>query len=338
MPQINTYALPQFTDLVKRSFTKALEELPLNLTRSDIIVKNVVPHGTGDVRRFAERLQRNQYASNRPEGDISTQARVQYGWEKDMTIYTVSLEVSITKRMRDAGKEQAMLDQVTDLSEVCPNRKELDISHRYSFAWSTSYVNLDGITVDVTMGDSKAMIATDHALTGSATTYSTQITANPQFSKGALEIAEQSFVENSYNNLGEKVTMNPDTILTTDDPNTIHQVQELLRATADVSTSNSGTYNVYGNARYKHIVWPRIATTATGATDTTKRKYWFLIDTGMSDFYVCTLNEAYLKTPMDGNNGEQFSSENWNYMAASDYGMAQVSAKNTRWSKGDGSA
>jgi len=31
----------------------------------------------------------------------------------------------------------------------------------------------------------------------------------------------------------------PDTIITTDDPNTINQVRELLNATADVDTSNS---------------------------------------------------------------------------------------------------
>jgi len=33
--------------------------------------------------------------------------------------------------------------------------------------------------------------------------------------------------------------MEADTILTTDDPNTINQVRELLNATANVDTSNS---------------------------------------------------------------------------------------------------
>lgn len=334
MTNISTYSLPQFTDLVKRSFTKNLEELPKVMRNADFVVKDVQPHGTGDVKRFAERLQRNQYASFRAEGDKSDNARVQYGYEKDLSIYTVALEVSITKRMRDAGKNQAILDQVTDLSEVCPNRMELDLSHRFSFAWSTSYTDLDGRNVDVSVGDGLALIATGHTLTGSATTYSTQITGNPQFSKGALEITEQSFVENSYNNLGEKIAMKPNTILTTDDPNTCHQVQELIKATSDVTSNNSGTFNVYQNS-YKHVKAPRIATTATGAVDATKRKYWFLIDSNMSDLYFTVLNEPYLKTPMDGNNGEDFSSENWNYVAAADYGITTVSAKWIRGSKGD---
>lgn len=300
------------------------------------VVSDVIPHGTGDTKRFAERITRNQYASTRAEGAVSQMAQVQYGWEKDATAYTVSLEISITKRMRDAGKNQEMLDQITDLSEVCPNRMELDLSHRFTFAWSTSYVTLEGTSTDITTGDGKALIATDHALTGSATTYSTQILGNPAFSKAALEIGEKSYVEGSFNNLGEKVPMKPDTIMTTDDPNTIHQVQELMNATADVLTSNSGTHNVYRGA-YKHVINPRIATTATGGVDATKAKYWFLLCSMSSDLHFSVLNDAYLKTPADGNNGEEFSSENWKYLAGADYCIAAVTAKWVRGSKGDAS-
>lgn len=94
------------------------------------------------------------------------------------------------------------------------------------------------------------------------------------------------------------MSVNPDTIITTDDPNTIHQVQELMMATADVDTSNSGTFNVYTN-KYKHVIVPRIATTNAGATDSTKAKYWFLADSKISDFYLCILEQPYLKTPTD---------------------------------------
>jgi len=49
------------------------------------------------------------------------------------------------------------------------------------------------------------------------------------------------------------------------------------------------------------------------------------------------LNEPYLKVPMDGNNGETFLSENWNYMTSADYGICVVSADWVRGSKGDAS-
>lgn len=213
-----------------------------------------------------------------------------------MTVYTVSLEVSITKIMRVAGKNREIQDKVTSLVTVCPNRMDLDLSHRLTYAWSTSYTDKDGDTVDTTTGDGLALINSAHTLTGSATTYSTQITGNPAFSKASLIVAERSFTEETYNNLGEKMAMKPDEIITTDDPSTIYEVKELLNATADVDTSNEGTFNVYQN-KYKHTVAPRIATTANGAVDTTKRGYWFLACSSASDFYLSTLLEAYLKSP-----------------------------------------
>jgi hypothetical protein len=69
---------------------------------SGLVVEEAMPEHTGEYKRFAERLQRNQYASIRDEGDISKKGKVQYGWEKDLQVYTVSLEISITKRMRTA--------------------------------------------------------------------------------------------------------------------------------------------------------------------------------------------------------------------------------------------
>jgi hypothetical protein len=44
-----------------------------------------------------------------------------------------------------------------------------------------------------------------------------------------------------------------------------------------------------------------------------------------------------IKNPSNGNNGEDFSSENWNYLAAADYGIAIVTGRWIRISKGDAS-
>ena len=134
---------------------------------------------------------------------------------------------------------------------------------------------IDGRTVDITVWDGYALGYASHTLTGSATTYNNIITGNPQFSKGALENAEKLFVEETYNNLWEKMLMTPDTIITTDDPNTINQVRELFQATANIESSNAGTFNVYSH-KYKHVISRRIATTADWSVDSTKRKYRFL--------------------------------------------------------------
>ena len=109
-----------------------------------------------------------------------------------------------------------------------------------------------------------------------------------------------------------------------------------MMATSDIDTSNSGTFNVYKN-KYKHVEAPRVATSAAGATDSSKAKYRFLASSRHSDFYLCFLEQPYLKSPSNGNNGEDFSSENWNYLAAATYGMAIVTGRWIRASKGDGS-
>lgn len=137
---LNTNSLGQFTDLVKRSYTKTQELLPQVMRNSPFVITDVMPKGTGDFKRFSQRLTRSQYAGIRGEGDESGQGEVQYGYEKDANPYTVSMQVSITKRMRDAGKDRDILDQVTRLSEVCPNTMDLDLAHRFAFAWSSSYV------------------------------------------------------------------------------------------------------------------------------------------------------------------------------------------------------
>lgn len=334
-PTINTGSLPQFTDLVKRSFLDGLKSLNQNMRNSGLVNEESMPLNTGLFKRYAERLTRPEYGSYRAEGDAAAQALIQYGYEKDLGVYTIALAVSITELMRLGGKNQEVIDSVTSISEVIPNSIDLDLSHRITFCTATSYTDRDGRTIDVTMGDGLAAASASHTLTGSATTYSTVITGNPQFSKGALETAEKSFVENTYNNLGEKMALKPNTILTTDDPNTINQVRELMNATADVSTSNAGTFNVYKN-KYRHVVAPRIATTAAGATDSTKAKYWALAASDASDLQLTILQDATLSTPMDGNNGEDIATGNWNYVVRGVYGICMVTARAWRFSTGLG--
>jgi hypothetical protein len=336
MVNISSYTFPQMTDLIKRSFLYMQKTLPQVMRNSSFVVSDVIPHGTGDTRRYAQRIHRTQYAGIRDEGYSSRQAQIQYGYEKDLQVYTISLETSITKHMRDTGKNPEILAAITDLSEVCPNTIDLDFAHRLTFHTATSYTRTAGntsTTVDLTMGDGLALASTVHKLSGSATTYNNIITGNPQFSKGALENAEKLFVEETYDNLGIKLNMVADTIVTTDDPNTINQVRELLHATANVDAAHAGTFNTYAN-KYKHVVVPRIATTGTGATDTTKRKYRFLVASRNSSFYFTVLNEPYTKAPADGNNGEEFSSENWNYLTAASYGIAIVSPEWIKCSTG----
>ncbi len=333
--QLNTATLPQLTDLVQRMFEKGLEQVPQVLRKSGIVNEMAVPEGTGQFRRFAELPDRNLYAANKDEGAPADQARIQYGYEKDMQIKRVGLDVGITVEERKQNKYPEVIRRLTDLSEVCPSRIELDLNHRFSFAFATSYTDLSGDTVDVTVGDGLALASAVHTLTGSATTYNNIVTGNPQFSKGSLAAAKRLAVEETYNNLGEKVMMDFDVIVCTDDEDTNNQIDELLNATADVTSSNAGTFNVYKGAM-KKVRLPLMATTATGAVDTTKRKYWCIVSTKDSQFHLGISEAPFLKTPVDGNNGEDFSTENWNYASRAAYGVTVTGARWIKISKGDG--
>ena len=338
MANISSYSLSHMTDIANRTFLYENKTLPQVMRNASFVVSDVIPHGTGDTRRYAEDIDADQYAGVRDEGGVARQAKIQYGYEKDLQTYTIAQERSITKHMRDAGKNKEILNRLTFLGKVGPNTIDLDLAHRFTFSTATSYTRTAGgtsTTVDITVGDGLALASTVHKLTGSATTYSNIIAGNPQFSKGALENAEKLFVEETYDNLGIKMYMEADTILTTDDPNTINQVRELLHATANVDSSNAATFNVYQSA-YTHVKSHRIATTATGAPDTTKRKFRALIASKSSTMYFSILNEPYLKTPMDGNNGEVFSSEDWNYMCVADYAIGIVTPKWLKISQGTG--
>ena len=318
--QVSSYSLPQMTDLVERSFQDGLQTLPMVMKNSGVVILDTMPKNSGDSKLFAERVTTDQYASVRDEGAVAEAGAVQYGYEKVAQVYTIAKTIGITKRMRVAGKDRAILDEITNLSEICPNTQELDLSHRLTFAWSTSYT-YKGTSRDLTTGDTRALIATNHTLTGSATTYSNQVTGNPAFSKGALEIAEKSFVEGSFDNLGVKIAVTPSVLITTDDPNTVNEVRQLLNATADVNSANSGTSNVY-KSKYKHVLNPRIATDSNGGVDATKAKYWFLASERASDFYMCELETPYTELIKSND-----SSENWNYLAAATYLISIVTGR-----------
>ncbi len=333
--QLSTITMPQLTDVVNRVFVAWPDTVDQNFMKSGLVKNVPVPLGTGQSRIFAELPDRDIYARIKDEGDNTAQSVVQYGLEKAASIYRIGLEIAITVEERKFNKNADVVQKLTDLSQVCTARMELDLSHRFGFAYSTSYTTQEGKLVDITTGDNVALASTSHALTGSSTTYSNIIPSNPLFSKGALEAAQKVAVEQTYNNIGLKLTMKFDIIWTTDDRNTINQVQELLNSTANPTSQNAGAYNVYKGGM-THVILPLVATTATGAPDTTKAKYWGIASSANSQLQFGVAEAPYLKTPTEGNNGEDFSTENWRFGAHASIIMAVVSGRWVKFSNGTG--
>jgi hypothetical protein len=253
-----------------------------------------------------------------------------------MTVKRHALDIGISYEMRAFNKYPEVVSTLTSLARQVPNRMDLDLAHRLTFGTATTYTDMDGETVSITCGDSLALYSTVHTLRGSSTTYRNRLANNPRLSKGALEGMERLITENTYNQLGEKMADMPfDILWTTDDPNTCNTAREYLQSTADVEGSNSGVVNVY-KSKYRHLILPRVATTAAGAPDTDKRYYWGLASSLGSTAHLGIWEEAHLKTPSELNAGEDFSTDDWQYGTRGGYGICIVSGSWIKFSDGQG--
>lgn len=334
--ELNTLSFPDFTALATVIFEKTKESLPQEMFSSGIFKVEQVPENTGDTRKYTE-IDIEEYASKKNQGDQASRARVQQGYSKIMYKNRYAKDIGITYEMRKENKYTDVVTRLTNLAALPLNRRELNLQHRFAFGAATSYTDMDGDTIDTTTGDGYALFYTAHLLKGSSTTYRNRLANNPQCSKGALEAMEKLVVEETFNHLGEKKTMQFDKIWTTDDPNTINTVLEYLKSTASPDATHAGVINVL-QGKYQHVKLSRVATTAVGAPDSTKAKYWGIISTSMSDAHLGIWEAPHLKAPSDLNAGEDFATDDWNYGVREGHGICILSGSWIKMSSGDGAA
>jgi len=334
--ELNTLSLSVFTRLADVIFEKAKEMVASNAKNSGIFVVESVPDNSGETRDYTE-IDLEQYADNKAQGDQAGRARVQLGYNKTVTVKRVAKDIGITYEMRRFNKYPDVVRRLTNLAQLPSNRQELDLSHRLGFGTATSYTDKNGTVVDISLGDTLALWSTVHTLTGTATTYRNRLAGNPILSKGALEGMERLVTEETLNNFGEKITATFDILWTTDDPNTVNTALEYLNSVAAPDFSNSGVTNVY-KAKYKHVKLPLVATTATGAVDNTKRKYWGISSSMITDAHLAEWETPHMKAPSDLNAGEEFSTDDWNFGVRAGWGIGIVTGRWIKFSSGDATA
>ncbi len=334
--ELNSISLSVFTRLAGVIFAKALDMVDKNIRGSGLFVEEAMPENSGETRDYTE-IDLELYADNKPQGNQAGRARVQLGFDKLVTVKRIAKDIGITYEMRRFNKYPDVVRRLTNLAMMPDNRLELDLSHRIGFGASTSMVDKNGATVDLTVGDGLALFSTAHLLAGTPTTYRNRLAGNPQLSKGALEGIERLVMEETLNNFGEKVSVSFDILWTTDDPNTVNTALEYLRSVAAPDFPNSGVENVY-KAKYKHVKLPLIPTTATGAVDNSKRRFWGIASTMISDAHLGVWESPHLKAPSDLNAGEEFSTDDWNFGVRAGYGIGIVTGRWIKFSSGDATA
>jgi len=335
--ELNINSLPDFVRNAQILWNMGKSSVPQVMRGSGLVKEMAIPQLTGNTREFSE-IDLEEYASRKGESEQSTRARVQQGYSKIGTLYRISKDIGISYEMRSQGKYPEIKQKLTNLGKLAPNRIDLDLSHRIGFGTATAYTDQDGVSVDITIGDTLALYSTAHTLRGSSTTFRNRLANNPQVSRGALEAMEKMRIENVYNQFGQKMYMVDDILWTTDDPNSKNTVRELLRSTSNPTQSNAGVVNAYEN-KYRHVVLPRVATDKDGAPDSTKAKYWGVASSENSTLYLGMHEEPHLKAPpSDGSNAEEFSTDDWNFGARAGYMVVTVSATWIGFSSGDGAA
>ncbi len=337
--ELNTVVASDFTSLVMQTFVEGpmrVSDLP---AAKSLMMERPFRDGEGDQVKLNE-VDSEQFARFMGEGDTAKRARHVMGYNKTFQFRRYGIETAITWNMRKYSKYPEVTARLTDLSVFCPNRFALDLVHVLTFCTAVSYTDMDGEIRDLTVGDGFALVYSLHTLTGSSSTYSNVITGNPQFSKGSFQIAKDLGSRQSLDNFGIPVEMGFDTVVSTDDATTLDEINILKRSTADPMSGNSGVVNTYQNS-FKSVVLKRLDTTATGAKDSTKTKYWGYAATSGTPgqrwcAYYCISEQPNLKYPSAGNNLEDGHTDNWIYGARMSYLIGVLSGRGLLWSTGLG--
>ena len=277
------------------------------------------------------------FARRKSEGDNYYKEAPTQNYRKTMTKYRIGLEAEITWEMRKYDKYKKINSAMSGLGEATAQRLELDLTHRFTFGTATTYTDMDGTTVSTVVGDGFELFYSLHTVPGSSTTFRNRVANNPLFSKGGLEAAELLFSSQMIDAAGNKIVVRPDTIVTTDDPNTVNTVSELLKSMGAPDAGHAGVENVY-KSKYRHVVLPYLATDNVGAYDSTKAKYWMLMDVAHTDA-VCEISEMpHMVMPSAGSNSEDFENDDMKAKSSAAYGIEIVDPRFAILSSGDATA
>ena len=302
----------QFNDLVKNAKVKWREGYELIKP----VAKQLYDVATvEDMTSEHSQIDNPGFARRKMQGDRYSIGSPKQGYSITLSQTRIGLMEEVTWEMRKYDKYREIFKKMRGLGESTAQRMELDLTHQLTFGMSaTSYTNIDGETVATTTGDGLSIFNTAHTITSGLATFSNKITA--AFSRTGLEAAELLFTK-MVNHNGQKVTVYPDTIITSDDPVTVNAVKEFLKSLMAPDTANGAT-NVY-SAKYRHLILPYLATTALGAPDASKAGYWFLADLSHSDALLEISEAPTFTAPSTGGNGEDFETDGWKFKSSASY-------------------
>lgn len=321
----NTVSLNEVVANVNITYAKYLEDW---ITRYSVMrmfykVMDVGP-GAGMNFQVSESIVGTGVAHETGEGDDAFQGEISPGYSKNITVYrrTYSLPLTWMFIYHNKYPEQEV-NIIKGVAESTAKRMEYDMAAPFTYCTSTAYTNIDGRSVDVSTGDGLSFANAAHTLRNSSTTYRNIVANNPQLSAGALEIAENLFTQQMYDNNGQQVTVVPDCLVLATDKTTYNVATKIIQSSNPVDAPNSGVHNPYQGA-YRIIRAFGIDSTftvgGTGFTvDTTKSKQWMLVDSTNPGLYVYVTQPPTVMAPSYANGGTAYLNDTSTWKASTVY-------------------
>lgn len=197
-----------------------------------------------------------------------------------------------------------MSDKVRELARSGQLRVEHDITMRLRYGNALSFNNISGNPVNLTLGDTKALIAADHPIPNQAASV---VNNN---SLGTLPFNRENLVKalNRFrqfrNPKGLKITgLRPTHIVTSDDEEMRDMVERTLKSSQIPGSANNDN-NPLSTRGLQHLRLPYLQSDGTGAFDTTGRFYWFVICQPQTDYYMVEAQAPEPRFPKELGKGD----------------------------------
>ncbi len=321
--------VPAVQDLIKKSFAKSIADGGIGSSVRRLFLKETSGWDVA-VKRIQE-VDRERFAEQKIEGAPSAQRGIGQGYYKDIARKTVSITRKISGEAYQALQAHSLAEYASGTAADVVAKIELDMANFIGYATAgTSYVDNGGFTVDLTVGDGLSLFSTVHTLKFSSTTYSNILSGAPTLTNTAMEAAEDYFNYNVVDNYGQRMTMKPNTIITTRKAVMMHRVARLLgssspEAISGTANANSGVKNTFQN-KYTHLIVD-FDVDSLGVPNSTYAFYWALAalggspDSSLQLYYVSWLSPM-VATP-------EVNQDAWylSYTARAAYGIGGVSGR-----------
>lgn len=319
-----------FDDLVKNArvqWMKARAEFPSvrNLLANVVNVENKTSEHSG--------ISMAMTARRRDDGDDAYVGTLKQDYTKNFTQAEIALQMDVTKQLRKFDNYEEIMKRMRLLGKGAERRIELDLAMLLSYAWSTSYTNLDGETVTTSVPDGLALIDDAHTCNGSSSDFSNEVsTTHDPISTDVLEDLEEKF-NNFLDADGRNVPVLPDTIITGRHAPTVHTTKRILNSDKLQGTTDNDT-NSFRD--YRHLIVPFLDLNGDETRQSTKYRYCFVAALGNKDdngFRLEMSQDIQFETPE-----QVLESGIWQFLTTALYDYGTLHPRFIAGTKGTGDA